>query len=513
MEIPTVTSFLERASSTTTPTTTSTVTSLLDDVRAWRGACVNSKDVQDELIAAGVASALMLFLRACELGSGGETEVLKSMALARRVGWQALGNLCAGNEIAAASVFEAIMATDGTEDTVSALSVLEIGLVAATSDSALASVIAGVTYTSARGAHTRLTMLVKHERIFLSLLRLAQPAHVTTTTAMATTTTTTVKDDDDDGPGEWIGFLTETLFLEGIFPSALVVARRGLCATALFDDNEEKRLQQAPRGFGITTEVTVLVFALQAAVEASIYGSSSGSGSGDGSSAGATVIARSSLTVGQRLRECAPVLRQLFIEASAGALDQNLDTSPLLTHLHIALCLRTVGATLSLLTDDAACGGKNSLGDYGDGGVIGTTEIECEMIGTYISTLLIAAAVTTGSSSSSSSSSSDEKRLPEPLPPRFQSTLARALALLFADASVTGGAAFERGAINADGVAGLLAHTGFTERAPTLREWALLGVRRLAAARGDAGDAARKSISEAADSARNANEAMQNIGK
>lgn len=465
---------------------------VLDVVRKWRNACVDSAETQNALVSAGASRALVVFLRACEaeiVAANGNSALMDELALARRVGWQALGNICAGNEDTSADVFGAITAypTDGggandlaAGGSVAAsrhAAVFEIGAVASANDEKLGGVVAGVVYTCAHGDRSRLSTFSSLERFLLPYLRLAQPTHRDSGAGGASTTISFAA-------SEWVGFFVEALLKHGLFPAALAAARRGVSATALLSDGGST-LQY---GRGITTEVAILLAALQVANEAALYGCG-----GVGTSASRDPAAAT--TIGAHLRLCAPALRSLLLEAIAGACEAPKSQQCALAHLHISLCLRTASSAAALLADDAACGGGTH--GEGDGGGSNVSEEEIEAIGKALARVLAIAADDSSCVS---------------MPPFLRPAIARALALLFADGTALSDA-FERGAISADVVPGLLVHTTVTERAPTLREWALLAIRRIAASRGAHGDAARVALGEAVSSARDAKARLDEFGK
>ncbi len=468
------------------------VVSVLDVVRRWRKACVDSADTQNALVSAGASRALVAFLRACEaeiVAAIGSSALMDELGLARRVGWQALGNICAGNEDASADVFGAITAfpTDGGRaNSVAAggsvaasrhAAVFEIGAVASANDEKLGGVVAGVVYTCAHGDRSRLSAFASLERFLLPYLRLAQPTHRDLGTGGASASVSLAA-------SEWVGFFVEALLKHGLLPAALAAARRGVSATALLS-NDGLTLQH---GRGVTAEVAILLGALQAATEAALYGSG-GVGTSTSRDPAAAII------IGAHLRLCAPELRSLLLESIAGACEAPNSPQLALAHLHISLCLRTASSAASLLADAAACGG-GTLAE-GDCGSSDASEEEVEALGRALARVLATAA---GDSSCVS------------MPPFLRPAIARALALLFADSAVLSDA-FERGAVSADVVPGLLVHTSVTERAPTLREWALLAIRRIAASRGAHGDAARAALGEAVSNARDAKARLDEFGK
>jgi hypothetical protein len=523
---------------------------LVDAVRAWRGACAGSPAAQCALADARAARLLVAYLGVCEEdfaaeASGGADSA--NAARARRVGWQALVNLCAGSgapERARAAVFRAI--TRGT----GARCALESGARAGVTDAALAEVVLCAVHTSSRGSPARLLSLATRSLLLLPLLRLAAPAGGGAGDGLTAV-------EADDGAIAGVRFLAEELLKAGLVPAALATARRGLSAGALLD--------VAGGGSGVTTEATIFVHAVAVAAESALYGSAE--------TRGGASRRTSASALGAALAAAAPTVADFLVAAGTSALSTpstGTDAQSILRALHVGLCIRATQACANLLgdsfalqSDTSASGGAAvgaaAFGPPSESGVTSDDASECVSAGDRafpssgedvdppdlvdcafpssdedvdppdpvdavdatrvfpppnLAATLIRFLVAASPRAASSASPPADAPAPrfDGAPSDLRTSIVRCMALLLSRAEV-GAQGFVSEAVCEGATAVLLAQTALHEHTVTLREWAMLATRELAHVQGAGGDAARAEIIAAAARARSMQNRVDTVGR
>lgn len=524
---------------------------LISVVREWRASCAASPAAQTALVDARAAQLLVAYLLVCEAdcaaaasedGSGGSG--IADAARARRVGWQALVNLCAGTgapECARTAVFRAIARGTGAQ------CALESGARAGITDTALADVVLCAVHTSTRGSTARLRTLATRARLLLPLLRLAAPAGGG---SGADGRLACVEADDSAVLG--VRSLAADFLEAGLFPAALATARRGLSAAALIDTPGVVSGEVVGGGGGITTEATILLHAVALSVESALYA---------GAAAGRHVTSRREVgsALDAALAAASSAVANFFVDAASGALAMPKTDAghSALGALHVGLCVRAAHACANLLGDsialqsnaaeaqndvaqgfsDAAvsrkgseeAGGADSESTAAASGALSSDDelgppdaVDTEAHATQffppprlaasLVQLLVASSPRAAAPAPAPAGAASTRSLDD-VPSELRTSLVRCIALFFSRKTDAGSDDFVSEAVREGVTTVLLAQTALHEHTITLREWAMLATRELAQARGESGDIARAEIVSATATARGMQAKVDEVGR
>jgi hypothetical protein len=375
--------------------------------RVVRTASVNAPATQSAMVAAGLPVAL------CKLLVRESLQFFphESAPLFRRVAWQTLSNLCAGNSRAQAAVWFAL--TDAAAGPGVGTCALECGATAAASDPALAHVVLSLVYTAAgsecyggggagissgsqQTCTARLRALCTHPVLLPTVLRLCLPQLGSCDRdggascssgigyAKGSAECGSVSGEVDLASRHLAGALLQC----GLLPLALEAASRGLAAEELLAVNPAGSAESGMPVAGplsstrcgplsaaarVTAESTALVCALEAELE---------DVSGVDSLRLQQGLVCSISTLGCLLKDaCGQALKMAALLehpkaegcpgaqwGKAGAAAAAADTGPLLLlpRLHLGLCLRAAEAASGLLSD--ACSAFEAAVEEGSPG-------------------------------------------------------------------------------------------------------------------------------------------------